>query len=57
MVVITHNMYDVFEVADRITVLRLGQQVGVFNRKEVDTPQTNRLRDYLRGTALMGRPG
>jgi D-xylose transport system ATP-binding protein len=29
-------MHDVFEVADRISVLRLGQQVGVFNRKDVD---------------------
>ncbi len=37
VVVISHNMYDVFEVADRITVLRLGQQVGVFKREDVDT--------------------
>jgi D-xylose transport system ATP-binding protein len=36
VVVITHNMYDVFEVADRITVLRLGQRVGLYNRSEVD---------------------
>jgi D-xylose transport system ATP-binding protein len=36
VVVITHNMHDVFEVSDRITVLRLGQQVGVFNRTDVD---------------------
>ena len=36
VVLISHNMYDVFEVADRITVLRLGQQVGVYNRKDVD---------------------
>ncbi|HVU10674.1 MAG TPA: ATP-binding cassette domain-containing protein [Phototrophicaceae bacterium] len=36
VVLISHNMYDVFEVADRITVLRLGQRVGLYNRKEVD---------------------
>jgi D-xylose transport system ATP-binding protein len=36
VILISHNMHDVFEVADRISVLRLGQQVGVFNRKEVD---------------------
>ena len=36
VILITHNMHDVFEVADRITVLRLGQKVGLFNRKEVD---------------------
>lgn len=28
--IVTHNMHDVFEVADRITVLRLGQNVGEF---------------------------
>ncbi len=36
VVLITHNMHDVFEVANRITVLRLGQQVGVYNRADVD---------------------
>jgi D-xylose transport system ATP-binding protein len=34
VVVITHNLHDVFEVADRITVLRLGQNVAVFVRRE-----------------------
>ncbi len=34
VVVISHNLHDVFEVADRITVLRLGQRVAVYNRKE-----------------------
>jgi D-xylose transport system ATP-binding protein len=36
VVLISHNMHDIFEVADRITVLRLGQQVGIFERKAVD---------------------
>ncbi|UCG39924.1 MAG: sugar ABC transporter ATP-binding protein, partial [Acidimicrobiia bacterium] len=34
VVLISHNLHDIFEVADRITVLRLGQGVGVFNRRE-----------------------
>jgi D-xylose transport system ATP-binding protein len=34
VVIISHNLHDVFEVADRITVLRLGQQVAVLNRDE-----------------------
>ena len=34
VVIISHNLHDVFEVADRITVLRLGQQVAVLNRRE-----------------------
>jgi D-xylose transport system ATP-binding protein len=34
VVIISHNLHDVFEVADRITVLRLGQRVALFNRSE-----------------------
>jgi D-xylose transport system ATP-binding protein len=30
VVIVSHNLNDVFEVADRITVLRLGQTVGVY---------------------------
>jgi D-xylose transport system ATP-binding protein len=32
VVLISHNLHDVFEVADRITVLRLGRNVAVFER-------------------------
>jgi len=32
VVVITHNLHDVFEAADRITVLRLGQRVAMLER-------------------------
>ena len=31
--IISHNLNDVFEVADRITVLRLGRAVGVYERE------------------------
>jgi D-xylose transport system ATP-binding protein len=34
VVIISHNLHDVFEVADRITVLRLGQSVAVLERSE-----------------------
>jgi D-xylose transport system ATP-binding protein len=34
VVLISHNLHDVFEVADRITVLRLGQNVAEFDRKQ-----------------------
>jgi D-xylose transport system ATP-binding protein len=34
VVLISHNLHDIFEVADRITVLRLGQQVDVLDRRE-----------------------
>jgi len=34
VVLISHNMSDVFEVADKITVLRLGQNVAEFETKQ-----------------------
>jgi D-xylose transport system ATP-binding protein len=36
VVIISHNLHDVFEVADRITVLRLGQNVAEFDRKKTN---------------------
>ena len=30
--IISHNLHDIFETADRITVLRLGRNVGVYER-------------------------
>ena len=32
VVLISHNLHDVFETATRITVLRLGRNVGVYER-------------------------
>ena len=37
VVLISHNMPDVLEVADHIEVLRLGRRVASFRRSEVDT--------------------
>jgi len=36
VVIISHNLHDIFEVSDRITVLRLGQQVAVFEREKTN---------------------
>ena len=36
VVLISHNLTDVFEVADRITVLRLGRNVGVYERAKTN---------------------
>jgi D-xylose transport system ATP-binding protein len=36
VVIISHNLHDIFEVSDRITVLRLGQMVDVFTTAETD---------------------
>jgi len=34
VVVISHNLHDIFDIADRITVLRLGQRVSVLQAAE-----------------------
>jgi D-xylose transport system ATP-binding protein len=34
VVIISHNLHDIFETANRITVLRLGRDVGVFEREK-----------------------
>ncbi len=39
VVLISHNLHDIFEVADNITVLRLGQNVGEYKRAEVTQTQ------------------
>jgi D-xylose transport system ATP-binding protein len=36
VILISHNLHDVFEVADSITVLRLGQNVAEFKRTETN---------------------
>lgn len=39
VVVISHNMADVFEVADRIIVMRLGQRVATFGTEDTNSNQ------------------
>jgi D-xylose transport system ATP-binding protein len=34
VVLISHNLHDIFEVGDRIAVLRLGRNVGLFDRAQ-----------------------
>jgi D-xylose transport system ATP-binding protein len=34
VILISHNLHDIFEVATRITVLRLGRDVGVYEREK-----------------------
>jgi D-xylose transport system ATP-binding protein len=36
VVLVSHNLVDVFEVADRITVLRLGRNVGVYEKNKTN---------------------
>jgi D-xylose transport system ATP-binding protein len=39
VVLISHNLHDIFEVADTITVLRLGQNVAEYTRTDVTQTQ------------------
>src|SRR2546421_3909787 len=39
VVIVSHNLADVFEVADRITVLRLGRNVGVYEGGKTTEPE------------------
>ncbi len=34
VILISHNLHDIFAVADRITVLRLGRTIAVYDRRE-----------------------
>jgi D-xylose transport system ATP-binding protein len=36
VVLISHNLHDIFEVADRITVLRLGRNAGLYEREKTN---------------------
>jgi D-xylose transport system ATP-binding protein len=54
VILISHNLHDVFEVADRITVLRLGQDVARFT-----TAQTTQAKvvEAITSGALTRVPG
>jgi D-xylose transport system ATP-binding protein len=39
VVLVSHNLHDIFEVADSITVLRLGENVGEYKRRDVTQTQ------------------
>src|SRR5438045_566041 len=57
VVLISHNLHDVFEVANRITVLRLGRTVGVYERDK--TTQEKVVHAITAGTPtkVSGIPG
>ena len=52
VVLISHNLHDIFAVADRITVLRLGRSIARL-RARADDPAGGRRRDH-RGRADEG---
>jgi D-xylose transport system ATP-binding protein len=61
VVIITHNLHDVFEVADRITVLRLWQRVAMLETSETTQQDvvhaiTAGTLDHVPGMAEAGSP-
>jgi D-xylose transport system ATP-binding protein len=57
VVLISHNLHDVFEVGTRITVLRLGQNVGVFEREKVSQEEVVYAITAGKPTKVSGIPG
>jgi len=57
VVIISHNLHDIFETATRITVLRLGRNVGVYERAK--TTQEEVVHAITAGvpTKVSGIPG
>jgi len=57
VVLISHNLHDIFAVADRITVLRLGRSIGVYDRSK--TTQQELVQAITAGvpTKVSGIPG
>jgi D-xylose transport system ATP-binding protein len=53
VVLISHNLADVYEVADRVTVLRLGRWVGTF---DAATTAREQLIAYMTGAAGRSEP-
>jgi D-xylose transport system ATP-binding protein len=57
VVIISHNLHDVFETANRITVLRLGRNVGVYERDKTTQEEVVHAITAGVATKVSGIPG
>jgi D-xylose transport system ATP-binding protein len=57
VVIISHNLHDVFETAHRITVLRLGRNVGVYERAKTTQEEVVHAITAGAPTKVSGIPG
>jgi D-xylose transport system ATP-binding protein len=57
VVIISHNLHDVFEVAQRITVLRLGRNIGVYERASTTQEEVVHAITAGQPTKVSGIPG
>src|SRR5580765_3120715 len=56
VVIISHNLHDIFETADRITVLRLGRNVALFERAKTTQQEVVEAITAGRPTKVSGVP-
>jgi len=57
VVIISHNMHDIFETATRIAVLRLGRNAGLFERTKVSQEEVVHAITAGQPTKVSGIPG
>lgn len=57
VLLISHNLHDVFEVADRIVALRLGQKVGEFDRRTATQTEVVEAITFGRISSVPGQGG
>ena len=57
VILISHNLHDVFETANRISVLRLGRNAGLFERTAVTQEEVVRAITAGQPTKVSGIPG
>jgi D-xylose transport system ATP-binding protein len=57
VVLISHNLHDIFEVADRITVLRLGRNSGIYEREKTTQEEVVYAITAGKPTKVSGIPG
>jgi D-xylose transport system ATP-binding protein len=57
VIIISHNLHDVFETASRITVLRLGRNAGVFERAKTTQEEVVHAITAGAPTKVSGIPG
>src|SRR5437867_10062434 len=57
VILISHNLHDIFETATRITVLRLGRNAGLFERAKVTQEEVVHAITAGQPTKVAGIPG
>jgi D-xylose transport system ATP-binding protein len=57
VILISHNLHDIFETATRITVLRLGRNAGMFTRAETTQQEVVHAITAGQPTKVAGVPG